>query len=467
MRYRFKLMLVFTLLVTLSFSIGGTVLLTVSQQAALDTETETALTAFENARNTLALLGSAGNRPNSKAAVQVLDQLMAQNRPDWQSLSLEEGTQNLYASGYGWSAPAELTLPEAGKAAYLRVRDEIGPGLLVQGLVPMGEQTPVLRIRFDSTALYQTQSAQRRLFGLVYAVIVGFALLGAAVLSQALTRPLKRLTVATRRITGGNLGTRSRINSRDEFGQLSRDFDAMADKLQENFGRLESEMQHQEQFMGAFAHELKTPMTSIIGFADLLRQGDLDENTRLQAAGHIYSEGKRLEALSFKLLDLLLLKKDTVTFRRVRLDRFIQDVSRALTPVLRSRDIRLVCRGEARTVLLEPDLCKSLVYNLIDNAAKAMDGEGVIALSGVAIPGGCQFQVADNGRGMEPSELSKITEAFYRVDKSRSRAQGGAGLGLALCKQIVELHNGTIAFDSAPGRGTRVTVSLYGEEQKK
>ena len=75
--------------------------------------------------------------------------------------------------------------------------------------------------------------------------------------------------------------------------------------------------------------------------------------------------------------------------------------------------------------------------------------------------------MVDNGRGMEKSELTKITEAFYRVDKSRSRKQGGAGLGLALCKQIVELHNGTISFFSEPGKGTRVTVCLYGGEEKK
>ena len=88
----------------------------------------------------------------------------------------------------------------------------------------------------------------------------------------------------------------------------------------------------------------------------------------------------------------------------------------------------------------------------------------MIAIRAVWIPGGCQFQVADNGRGMEAEELERITEAFYRVDKARSRSQGGAGLGLALCKQIVALHNGTIHFTSEPGKGTRVTVDLCVEE---
>ena len=215
--------------------------------------------------------------------------------------------------------------------------------------------------------------------------------------------------------------------------------------------------------MGAFAHELKTPMTSIIGFADLLRQGSLDENTRMMAADYIYSEGKRLERLSFKLLELLLLKKDGVTMRSVWLNTYLAEVERALAPNMKAKNIRFVCKAEASRVVLETDLVKSLLYNLADNASKAMDGGGILAIHGIAIPGGCQFQVVDNGRGMEPEELTRITEAFYRVDKARSRSQGGAGLGLALCKQIAELHNGSIRFSSEPGKGTRVTVTLYGK----
>ena len=219
--------------------------------------------------------------------------------------------------------------------------------------------------------------------------------------------------------------------------------------------------------MGAFAHELKTPMTSIIGFADLLRQDSLDENTRMMAAEYIYSEGHRLEKLSFKLLDLILLKKDSLVMRKVWLANYVSEIEKAMTPNLKNRGVRLVCRSEQGRVVLEPDLVKSVLYNLLDNAAKAMDDGGIIAVKASLLPGGCQFVVVDNGRGMEPEELSKITEAFYRVDKSRSRQQGGAGLGLALCKQIVELHNGSMHYESKPGTGTQVTVTLYGKGEKK
>ena len=127
------------------------------------------------------------------------------------------------------------------------------------------------------------------------------------------------------------------------------------------------------------------------------------------------------------------------------------------------KGIRLTCNAEQGQMVLEPDLVKSLLYNLVDNASKAMEGGGVITLDAAIIPGGCQFQVTDNGRGMAPAELERITEAFYRVDKARSRSQGGAGLGLSLCKQIAELHGGTISFASEPGKATCVTVKLYGK----
>ena len=217
------------------------------------------------------------------------------------------------------------------------------------------------------------------LFVIVFGIIVSI------ILSVALTRHLRRLTVTVRRISGGDLSRRSQIKTHDEFGQLSRDFDVMADKLQESISKLESDMQRQESFMGAFAHELKTPMTSIIGFADLLRQGNMDESTRMMASEYIFSEGKRLERLSFKLLELLLLKKDTLNMTRVWLHTYLSEIERALTPNMKAKNIRLVCKADAKRVILEADLVKSLLYNLVDNASKAMDGGGIIAVHGTAI----------------------------------------------------------------------------------
>ncbi len=467
MSYRLKLILTISVLIALTFSAGGTILISVSFQNSLETETQAALNDFQGIQNTLYLLNSMGSQTGFDNLREALDSMAEQKVGRWQALCLKTGDHTIYQSRgellMGYALPALST----SQCSYIRLDDSYGQGLLAQSTIAAGSEKLVLTARFDFSALYRTRENQNRIYLAAYAAVVTLGILAAVVLSFTMTRRLRRLTTAVRKIAGGDLTTRSRIASSDEFGQLSRDFDAMADKLQETLSRMESDMQQQESFMGAFAHELKTPMTAIIGFADLLRQGNLDESTRMTAANYIFTEGRRLEKLSFKLLELIVLRKDTIAMKRVWLNRYLEEIERALAPSLREKGIRLVCRAEQARAVLEPDLVKSLLYNLIDNASKAMDQGGIIGVKATAIPGGCQFYVADNGRGMEEKELARITEAFYRVDKSRSRAQGGAGLGLALCKQIVELHNGSIHFDSKPGAGTQVTVTLYGKGGSK
>ena len=464
MSFRVKLTITIALLIAIAFGIGGSLMITTSFKAMLEQETQSSLTAFEGTQRTLSMLSSLGDQSDFKSLVDALKQMETQALGQWQALSLKNGNELLFLSGDEDLLNHTLPSPNQNQCASLPISDQHGQGLLVKSIILAGDTKLEVLARFDLSHIYALRDTQQQQYFIIYGTVIGFGIIASIILSVALTRHLHRLTVTVRKISGGELSKRSRIKSSDEFGQLSKDFDIMADKLEENIKKLEADMQRQERFMGAFAHELKTPMTSIIGYAELLRQGNMDENTRIMAADFIHSEGKRLERLSFKLLELMLLQKDTPTMTRVWLNTYLTGVERILAPNMKARNIQFVCKAEAKQVVLETDLVKSLLYNLVDNASKAMDDGGIIAVHGVAIPGGCQFQVVDNGRGMEPEELNKITEAFYRVDKARSRSQGGAGLGLALCKQIVELHNGTIHFASMPGKGTRVTVTLYGKE---
>lgn len=466
MSYRVKLTITIALLIAIAFGIGGTLMISTSFHASLETETQAALEHFESVQNTLYLLNSLGEQTEYASLSKALTQMVDQNMSNWQALLLKSGNDVIFQDGKAIPEQHGLPTPSANQCSYIPVTDEHGYGLLVLSVIAADDTDLELIARFDLSTVYNTREEQQKIYNVIFIAVILFGLVAAAVLSIALTRHLHKLIKTARQIAGGDLSKRSRIKTTDEFGQLSRDFDAMADKLQENLDKLKSDMERQERFMGAFAHELKTPMTSIIGFADLLRQGDLDENTRMRAAEYIFTEGRRLERLSFKLLDLLLLKKDELKMKQVWLPNFIREVEQALSPALKSKGIRLIGKAEQRRVMFEPDLVKSLLYNLIDNASKAMDEGGIIGLTAAVIPGGCQFQVVDNGRGMEPAELTRITEAFYRVDKARSRSQGGAGLGLSLCKQIAQLHNGNISFASAPGKGTRVTVTLYGKVEK-
>ena len=281
-------------------------------------------------------------------------------------------------------------------------------------------------------------------------------------LSTFLVRHLSRLTKATREIADGNLSYRSNIETNDEIGELSQDFDKMAEELEGNVNLLEAAAEEKDRFMGAFTHELKTPMTSIIGYAELLRTQELDEEDREDALQYIYSEAKRLENMSLKLLQLFVADKEKLEMKKVSPKEMVEDIVTHLRPTLSEQNISIICRTQEGLAMLEPDLVRTLLINLIDNARKAMDKKGNIRVDQKMDEDGVTFVITDNGKGMPKEAIEHVTEAFYRVDKARSRAQGGAGLGLSLVSKIVELHNGTIDFSSEPGIGTVITVKLKG-----
>lgn len=463
MSFRFRLIVTISLLIALTFGIGGSLLIVTSFRSDLDEERLAALDAFETAENTLLLLNSLNEKTDYNSLKQSLSKMESTGVAKWQAISLTNGENAIYQSKVEYLTDYQLSVPSAGRCSYMDVSDAYGYGIIVLAGISAGDEYLELKARFDVSPVYTDRSQQLQMFLAIYYVVVLIGIVTATALSFVMTGRLHKLTGAVRQIAGGDLDKRSSLSSQDEFGQLSRDIDIMADKLQENIVRLETDVQRQEAFMGAFAHELKTPMTSIIGYADLLRQDGLDCNKRQRAANYIFTEGQRLEKLSFKLLDLLLLKKEAPELKQVQLSIFLAEIENALTPALKEKGIRLACKSDHGKAYFEPDLVTSLLYNLIDNAAKAMEQSGIIVVQGQAIAGGCQFSVIDNGRGMEKEELSKITDAFYRVDKARSRKQGGAGLGLALCKEIVSLHRGSMRFASAPGTGTKVIVTLYGK----
>ena len=281
-------------------------------------------------------------------------------------------------------------------------------------------------------------------------------------LSVMLVKPLSDLMKATREIASGNLSYRSNIRTTDEIGELSRDFDEMTDQLEHNMELLKEAAEEKDRFMGAFTHELKTPMTSIIGYAELLRTQNLDKEDRDDALEYIYSESKRLESMSLKLLQIFVSNKEKIDLKEVSPKDMVEDIVIHLTPSLEEQSISISCTTQEGTVFIEPDLVRTLILNLIDNGRKAMEKAGHIQVDQTLDEEGVRFVISDNGKGMPKEALDHITEAFYRVDKSRSRAQGGAGLGLALVSKIVELHNGTIDFSSEEGEGTVVTVFLKG-----
>ena len=307
---------------------------------------------------------------------------------------------------------------------------------------------------FDLTGLYRDRDASlRRFLGLEVVVLAAGAAV-MALLARQVTRPLRVLTTTSAEIAGGDYARRTALHTGDEIEQVSRSFDKMADAVQEKIADLEADVQKREDFMGAFTHELKTPMTSIIGYADVLRSLQTDPDEQREAANAIYHEGQRLEALSQKLLALLALGNEA-------LDLTTLDLA-TLWPRLRAAcpNANLHTPEGSWPVRGDADLLLDLLCNLVQNAVKAGAPDAPVTVRCQEGADTVMLEVADRGCGIPAEELARVTEPFYMVDKSRARKQGGSGLGLALCKRIAAAHGSDLQIQSTPGQGTTVRVIL-------
>lgn len=285
-------------------------------------------------------------------------------------------------------------------------------------------------------------------------------LLGAVIMhfiSAWLTKPIRLLTQATKQMAAGDYGYRAKQISDDELGQLTADFNHMSEALEENICKLEEEIQAREDFVGAFAHELKTPLTSIIGYADMLRSRKLDEEKSFLSANYIYTEGKRLETMSIRLLDILVTKRGEAEFQKVSAESIFEYLREMFIP---NESMSFVYEYENAVLWAEANLIKTVLINLLDNACKASEQGSTIEIKGRKEKNGYRFIVRDYGVGIPKEEQAKITKAFYMVDKSRSRSRNGAGLGLALCAEILQLHHSRLEIESAPKEGTSISFVL-------
>ncbi len=462
MKFRLKITLCMLGLLSLLFGVGGSLLIALSFHNSLEREQTAAYNAYQMVLGTLEIV-SVNGQLDQKVISRALEQLAGQNVGSWTALRLYTATQVIYEDGAsGLAYPAEPSLPGSCAIRY-ESTDQSKPALLLTGALQAGGETLYLDMACDIAPLFAARRAQQQTYQWVFLLLVGLCALLSYSTARVLTYPLASLSRASRALATGQYACRARIYSGDEIGLVARDFNAMAANLEAKISDLKAAMERQERFMGSFAHEVKTPLTSIIGYADLIRGQMLSAEEQSQAANYIVFEGKRLENLSQKLLEIFVVQQGTFVLSPARPASLIQGLAAHLEPLYAQQGVILTCDCEDGVCLLEADLVRSLLVNLWDNARKALDQRpGHIAVRGEMLPDGCRITVRDNGRGIPPAALEHLTEAFYRVDKSRSRQQGGVGLGLALCQEIVSLHHGSMRFFSQVGRGTTVIVELKG-----
>ncbi len=467
---KFSSKLLFCTMIVMAIALGFSGFYFVDSVFEISLERETGQALDENSILCFAFETAALNVPAKYDVLQdsTVEQLASKLESSGQNASRmlrisNEEKQALYASDGFEMDDALLSQTDASTKAYRTIYLNGHYYVQTASTVNALDRVLYLETLRDVSVVFDERAMGFRVYRQVTVVMLFLGMAAMHLISFLLTKPIRHLTRATKKMAAGDYAYRARKVSNDELGQLTLDFNHMAEALEENINKLEDEIQAKEDFVGAFAHELKTPLTAIIGYADMLRSRKLDEEKSFLSANYIYTEGKRLEAMSIRLLDIMVTRHGQAQFQEVQAESLFQYLQAMFRT---NEDMNFVYTFEEGIVWAESNLIITVLINLMDNAVKASEPGSTIEVKGMVREKGYLFQVKDYGMGIAEEEIQKITKAFYMVDKSRARERNGAGLGLALCAEILSLHHSSLSIESKLGEGTCIGFLLPEQERE-
>lgn len=303
-----------------------------------------------------------------------------------------------------------------------------------------------------------TPAFMRRLLitsAILLAVFIALGSVIGSLSSQYMISPVRKITERVKEISEETLSERlDPVDTQDELMELTAQINNMLDSLQQAFER-------QENFVSDASHELKTPLAVIAGYANLLRRWGKDDPKILdEAVEAISRESENMKRIVDQLLWLAKLGDFTLNNSIFNLYETVEDVVEGYKLVKTSHTLSF--SGDASVTLnTDKNLLTEAVRTLIDNAIKYTPKNGEIKVNIVKIDDAVELTVADNGIGISPEDQKHIFERFYRCDKVRGRESGSSGLGLTICKSIVEMMGGTITVESELGVGSTFKITLY------
>jgi len=292
---------------------------------------------------------------------------------------------------------------------------------------------------------------------LLYGALIGavIALLLGIFLSRTITRPLRELTNATHAVSEGDLTQQVPVRSKDELGELAKAFNKMSAELSRS-------VNSRKQMTADIAHELRTPLSLILGHAEAVHDGVLSptrENFEI-----IREEAVRLEHLVNDLRTLSLADAGELTIipQIIEPERLLQEVASLYQYQTQKKNIKLELdiASPLSTIEVDPGRMTQVITNILDNATRHTPEDGKIILSAKQMGDQVELAIQDSGPGLPPEDLNRIFERFYRADSSRQREDGGSGLGLAIARSIVQAHGGQLSAESDAGKGLKIKILL-------
>lgn len=453
------------LVVLFALTLEGVVLLSMTFHKAYLLEVEREKENIENIHRDLVTLLANDSSTLYKEPIKSIEEAIDILKNNWNGESYRISDENgkvLFQNdntGFLDKESSELSLY---RIVYRVDKNAKGYFLQMSVLTELLGRPIIIEVHKDLTQIFLEKEEQQRIFIITIIVVGAISALLNAVNAIKLTKPIHKLIYAVKKIRFGDYTERVEYKEKDEVGILASDFNGMAEQLEEKIKLLKETAKKQEELAGSLAHEIRTPLTAMIGYADLIKRSKMEEQDFLYAVDYIISEGKRLEALSNRMMQLLIEKNAMPNYSVSTVQNLLEDALEAMNPVFDKKKIAVKKSTINFPIRADMELMKNVLLNILDNGGKAAGINGEITIETGCESGNVWISITDNGMGMPKEEISKIQEAFYRVDKSRSRADGGAGLGLAICSNIMKIHKGKILFESEVGKGTTVTLVWKG-----
>lgn len=471
MKLRTKLLINFTVLFFVLFNLFGFILIKVIFYTSLDNEIESSFYEYNIIYSNL----KAGENM-SRQFYNVQDIITLKNNTylsnsnsELLDLIVEDEERNtIYSSIEKTEIPDELYEGVYGNSSnYMILSSQGEHRLLINKEIEFDDKSYYLIYSNDLERLYSER--RQYLFLLLVFDIIG-GMLSVAIIyyfTKAITQPLQNLVSNIGEVKQKNYDIELKESSNiSEIRVLTDSFNTMSREISSHMQNLEQANQEKQRFIDSLTHEIRTPLTSIIGYSSLcLNKKEVSQEAMRQAFENIHRNGKRIEKLTENLIKLITLDKTPIKLSAVSVRKILEDIRASYQTRLEQEQVEFLILGQDTEVVGDEDLLGILFSNFIDNGIKAVSDSREKRIQ-ITLEEGQVF-ICDSGRGLSGEDLQKIFEPFYMADKSRKRTFEGFGLGLAICRNIMDILKIEFDIKSELGNGTVIHLKFCGGAYEK
>lgn len=323
----------------------------------------------------------------------------------------------------------------------------------------LADDNAVLLYARDISEIYDARSNSIKLYSIMLVILTGFLGVFSFLYAKWITRPLNALHNGVMTISTGNYDISLSENNK-EFRNLANAFNQMAKDVKDRTQDLEEKAKELQTFIDDLSHEMNTPLTSIQGYSGFLLSANASEEQKRTAAQYIHSESKRIRDMYSKLMVLSFAREHNIEREKYLCEEMVEELRQTFYSELIKQKISFTKEIAVDYLEVDKTLFHMLLCNVVKNSLQAMETEESIHIKIYRQNDFSKIMIKDTGIGIPKDKLEQVTKPFYRIDKSRSRKTGGAGLGLSICSKIVALHCGSMEILSTEGEGASVIITI-------